>query len=47
MRDGSMVVIDFVRDQGFSPCPYCWNDPGRKALTAKIASKANFGGDLF
>ena len=25
MRDGSMVVIDFVKDQGFSPCPYCWN----------------------
>ena len=25
MRFGSMVVIDFVRDQGFSPCPYCWN----------------------
>ena len=25
MTNGSMVVIDFVRDQGFSPCPYCWN----------------------
>ena len=25
MRNGSMVVIEFARDQGFSPCPYCWN----------------------
>ena len=25
MRVGSMVVVDFVKDQGFSPCPYCWN----------------------
>ena len=25
MRFGSMVVIDFVKAQGFSPCPYCWN----------------------
>ena len=25
MRNGSMVVIEFARDQGFSPCPYCWS----------------------
>ena len=24
MTDGSMVNIQFVRDQGFSPCSYCW-----------------------
>ena len=25
MTSGSMVVIDFARAQGFSPCPYCWS----------------------
>ena len=24
MSGGDPVTVDFVQDQGFNPCPYCW-----------------------